>query len=246
MKIIVWNEAKWDRKPPHVQEMARAQYPDGINAAIVEGLQPLLPEATVETAVLDDPEHGLGEARLADTDVLVWWGHNYHRDVEDAVSDRVVKRVREGMGFLALHSAHMSKPFTGLLGTSGSLCWRNVGEREILWFIDPGHPMLTGFDEPCIVFDKEEMYGEPFAVPQPDELLGISHFAGGEVFRSICAWRRERGRIVYMRPGDERYPTFHDPRMHRLIANAVRYVQAPAAGPATVTGNSSEPLVPLE
>ncbi|MFW5846461.1 MAG: ThuA domain-containing protein, partial [Planctomycetota bacterium] len=147
IRILIWNEARWDRKPPHVQEIARATYPDGMNAPLAAGLrQQFGPDATVSQAVFDDPEHGLDEASLERTDVLVWWGHNYHRDVDDAAVDRVCARVRAGMGFVPLHSAHMSKPFTRLLGTSGQLGWRNVGEREIIWFIEPGHPLCVGFD----------------------------------------------------------------------------------------------------
>jgi trehalose utilization protein len=189
-----------------------------IASAIREGV----PEAVVETATLQEVEHGLPAERLARTDVLVWWGHMAHADVAEAVVDRVQQRVLEGMGLIVLHSGHYAKIFRRLLGTTGSLRWREAGERERLWVCNPGHPIAAGLGA-YFELPREEMYGEPFVVPTPDEQVFISWFEGGEVFRSGCTWRRGNGKIFYFRPGHETYPTYHDANVRRVLANAARW-----------------------
>ena len=179
-------------------------------------------ELEIATATLDEPEHGLTEARLEATDVLTWWGHTAHSRVADEIVDRVQKRVLEGMGLIVLHSAHFSKIFRRLMGTSCSLKWREAGERERLWVCNPGHPIAAGIEE-MIELENTEMYGEPFAIPEPDEQVFVSWFEGGEVFRSGCCWHRGNGRIFYFRPGHETYPIYHNPAIHRVLANAVRW-----------------------
>jgi trehalose utilization protein len=214
--VTVWGENVHERSEEHV----RAIYPDGMHAAVASGLQALLGDRVrVRTATLDQPDHGLPDAVLEETDVLTWWGHRAHDQVDDAVVERVHRAVLGGMGLLALHSAHYSKIFTRLLGTSCSLRWRNTGERELVWTVDPGHPIAAGVPQP-IVIDAQEMYGEPFDIPAPDELVFISSFAGGEVFRGGCCFRRGRGRIFYFSPGDQDYPVYHHPDVQRVIANA--------------------------
>ena len=69
------------------------------------------------------------------------------------------------------------------------------------------------------------MYGEYFDIPQPDELLFISSFSGGEVFRSGCCFRRGQGRIFYFSPGHELYPIYYQPEIQRILANAARWVR---------------------
>jgi trehalose utilization protein len=218
MRVIVWGENIQDQKDAAV----RAIYPHGMHQAIAGGLRELLPQAQIETATFQEPEHGLSEARLAATDVLTWWGHRAHREVDDAVVDRVYRRVHDGMGLIVLHSAHYSKIFTRLMGTKCSLIWRVDGKRERLWVCNPDHPIARGIDR---YFDlaHEEMYGEPFAVPAPEEQVFISWFEGGEVFRSGNCWRRGQGRVFYFRPGHEIYPTYFDPNVRRVIANAVEW-----------------------
>ena len=164
----------------------------------------------VETATLDMPEHGLTEERLAKTDVLLWWGHMAHGKVDDAIVERVQKRVWEGMGLIVLHSGHFSKIFKRLLGTPCSLKWREAGEIERLWVINRNHPIAAGLPE-YIEIEHEEMYGEPFPIPEPLETVFISCFEGGEVFRSGVTFQRGAGRIFYFRPGHEAYPTYHNP-----------------------------------
>jgi trehalose utilization protein len=224
MRVTVWGENVHEQR----DESVRALYPDGMHTTIAASLRAALGDgAGVRTATLQEPEHGLGDAVLAETDVLTWWGHAAHDEVDDAVVARVRQRVLGGMGLVALHSAHYSKIFISLMGTSCGLQWRNEGERELVWTVAPGHPVAAGVPQPLVI-DAQEMYGEHFDIPQPDELVFISSFAGGEVFRSGCAFTRGRGRIFYFSPGDQEYPVYHHPDVQRVIANAVRWA-APGA-----------------
>lgn len=218
LRVVVWGENLHE----HRNEKVRAVYPDGMHRAIAEGLAAHLPDADVITATLQEPEHGLTEARLARTDVLTWWGHLAHAEVSEEVVARVQRRVLEGMGLIVLHSGHASKIFRRLMGTACSLRWREADERERLWVCQPGHPIAAGLG-PTVELPFEEMYGEPFAVPPPDEQVFISWFEGGDVFRSGCTWRRGNGKIFYFRPGHETYPTYHDATVRRILANAVRW-----------------------
>ena len=188
-RVTVWSEHRHERSDPEVA----AVYPDGIHAAIAAGLR----EAgfDVGTATLDEPDHGLTDAILAATDVLTWWGHAAHDEVDDAIVERVQRRVLDGMGLIVLHSGHHSKIFRRLMGTTGDLKWREAGERERIWVIDRSHPIADGLGE-GFALDEEEMYGEPFDVPAPDQLVLVSWFQGGEVFRSGACWSRGRGRIL--------------------------------------------------
>ena len=223
MKITVWNEFAHEKSDPAV----KAIYPDGIHAVIASFLRDAGYE--VRTATLDDPECGLTDEVLDDTDVLFWWGHMRHGDVPDSVVNRVYKHVIGGMGMVVLHSGHASKIFQKLMGTpSGELKWRESGDREILWVIEQGHPITRGIGEK-IILEHEETYGEHFLVPQPDELVFISWFTGGEVFRSGCVYKRGRGKIFYFRPGHESVPTYHNPDVQKVLVNAAAYVYTPKA-----------------
>lgn len=235
-RVTVWNEFRHERGDGRAKEI----YPDGIHEALAAPLR----EAgfPVRSAVLDDPEHGLSPSVLEETDVLLWWGHVAHDEVSDATVEAVAEQVLSGMGLIVLHSGHYSKIFKKLMGSSCSLKWREAGERERLWVVDPAHPVAAGLGE-SFVIEREEMYGEHFDVPAPDELVFVSWFRGGEVFRSGCAYRRGRGRIFYFRPGHETYPTYHDPNVRRVIRNAVEWA-CPGAGPEPVYGNA-QPLEPL-
>ena len=220
IRVTVWGENVHESKNPVVA----AIYPRGIHETIASGLRELLPEAEVGTATLQETEHGLTSERLRATDVLTWWGHLAHGEVSDQVVERVHRRVLEGMGLLVLHSAHYSKIYRRLLGTSGSLTWREAGEKERLWVCHPGHPIAAGIDRQ-FELPHEEMYGEPFGIPPPDEQVFISWFEGGEVFRSGCCWTRGNGKIFYFRPGHETYPTYLDPNVRRVLANAVSWAR---------------------
>ena len=233
-RVLVWNEYRHEKRSPAVA----AIYPDGIHEALAVPLRQA--GFTVHTATLDEPEHGLTEAVLDETDVLVWWGHMAHPDVQDEIVDRVHARVLGGMGLLVLHSAHFSKLFKRLMGTGCDLKWREAQERERFWVVAPSHPIAAGLGE-YFELPHEEMYGEFFDIPAPDELVFVSWFQGGEVFRSGCCFSRGRGRIFYFRPGHETYPTYYDANVQRVIANAVRWL-APAGGPVVTFGHRPEPI----
>ncbi|MDQ3657572.1 MAG: ThuA domain-containing protein [Chloroflexota bacterium] len=229
-RVTVWNEYRHEQE----EEKYRQVYPDGIHGAIAAGLG-TDSEFTVQTATLDQPEHGLTEAVLAETEVLTWWGHKAHAEVSDDIVDRVHARVLDGMGLIVLHSGHFSKIFKRLMGTTCNLKWREADEKERLWVVAPDHPIATGLGQ-YIDLEREEMYGEFFDIPEPDSLVFVSWFPGGEVFRSGCCYSRGRGRVFYFRPGHESYPTYHNPEVQAVIANAVRWA-SPAGGPTPVFGN---------
>lgn len=217
IRVTIWNEYRHERSEAEVS----AIYPDGIHETIAAALR-ADGRFAVSTATLDEPEHGLTTARLEETDVLLWWGHMAHDELADDIARRVQQRVIEGMGFVPLHSAHYSKPFKLLMGTSCSLKWRNDGERERIWNLAPRHPITDGIGETFVV-PISEMYGERFDVPQPDELIFISWFTGGEVFRSGCVWNRGAGRIFYFSPGEQVFPIYHQAEVQRVIANAAAW-----------------------
>jgi trehalose utilization protein len=222
MRVTVWNEHVVEGRTP---EAARI-YPDGIHAVVASALQDVA--SAVTTATLAQPDHGLPPDVLDATDVLVWWGHAAHHEVADDVVERVCERALDGMGLVVLHSGHASKPFMRLMGTRCTLQWREAGERETVWTVAPGHPIAAGVPA-SFVIPEQEMYGEFFDVPPPDELVFISSFAGGEVFRSGCCWTRGRGRIFYFSPGHETHPVYHQPEVRRVIANGVRWAQPTGA-----------------
>ena len=216
LRVTVWNENVHDREIPAVQ----ALYPGGLHGTIAAYLRTLA-DLDVRTATLDQPDCGLSDEVLDNTDVLIWWGHCAHDKVPDELAQKVADRVLLGMGFIALHSAHYSKPFRLLMGTTCSLRWRD-GEFERIWCVNPGHPIAEGIP-PCFVLEPEEMYGEFFDIPQPDELVFAGWYRGGELFRSGCCWNRGRGRVFYFQPGHEGNPTYYIPQVQQILINAVRW-----------------------
>ena len=219
IRVTVWGENVHERKHLAVARI----YPHGMHETIAEALRES-PDFEVHTATLDQPEHGLTDAVLDRTDVLSWWGHCAHGEVHDEIVARIHARVLEGMGLLVLHSSHYAKIFKRLMGTSCSLTWREAGEKERLWVCNPGHPIAQGLGH-YFEIPHEEMYGEPFGIPEPDETVFLSWFAGGEVFRSGCTWKRGNGKIFYFRPGHETYPTYHQPEVRRVLQNAARWLR---------------------
>ena len=217
LRVVVWGENVHEQK----SEQVRSVYPQGMHNSIADALK-IDPMLLPGTATLQEVDHGLPESRLSETDVLIWWGHLAHNQVSDQVVDRVQKRVLEGMGLVVLHSGHYSKIFKRLLGTSCSLTWREAGEKERVWVCNPGHPIAQGLST-YFEIPHEEMYGEPFGVPSPDELVFMSWFQGGEVFRSGCCWKRGNGKIFYFRPGHETFPTYHQAEVQTVIRNAVKW-----------------------
>lgn len=238
IKVTVWNEYLHEVEVPEIGEI----YPEGIHNCIGNFLK----EAgmDVKTATLRMPEHGLTEEVLNDTDVLIWWGHMAHNQIEDEIVDRVYKRVMDGMGLIVLHSGHASKIFSKVCGTdTGLLRWREDGDKEILWVVDPSHPIVDGLDEKIII-PSEETYGEHFCIPKPDDLVFISWFEGGEVFRSGCCYYRGKGKVFYFRPGHETFPIYHQPEIQKVITNAVKWA-APIKFPELTYGNT-KPVVEIK
>ncbi|NLV03150.1 ThuA domain-containing protein [Haloferax volcanii] len=236
-RVTVWNENVHEREEPAVAE----RYPTGIHGTIAAHLEG--PDREVRTATLQEPEHVLDEVTLDATDVLVWWSHCANDEVTDAVAERVVDRVHEGMGFIPLHSGKNSKPFTRLMGTTCNIKYRHGGERERVWVADPGHPIADGLDEQFVI-PATETYGEPYDIPEPDRTVFISWFEGGDVFRSGVCYRRGRGRIFAFRPGHEEYPIFHQDEVKRVIDNAVEWA-TPTEG-ASARWGKTDPLEHVE
>lgn len=244
IRVTVWNEFIHERE----KETVRKIYPDGIHTVVAEAITEHLGEGcTTRTATLDQDEHGLTEEILQQTDVLFWWGHAAHDKVDDAIVTRVQQRVLDGMGLVVLHSGHEAKIFQRLMGTKCSLRWREEGEIERLWFVRPGHPILAGLEGEYLELPTTEMYGEYFDIPQPDELLTISWFEGGEVCRSGCTFHRGRGKIFYFRPGHETYPIYYNPGVRRILANAAAWA-VPSGVPYVGQGSrhSETPLNPIK
>ena len=234
-RVTVWNEFRHEKEHADVTKV----YPDGIHEAIARPLR--ASGLTVRTATLDEPEHGLTNEVLAQTDVLIWWGHMAHDDVKDDIVDRVQQRVvADGMGLIVLHSGHFSKIFKRLMGTSCNLIWREAAEKERIWVVEPGHPIAAGLSQ-YFEIPHAEMYGERFDIPAPDALVFASWFQGGEVFRSGCCFYRGAGKIFYFRPGHETYPIYYQPEVLRVITNAVHWA-APIGGPQVTFGHRPQPL----
>jgi trehalose utilization protein len=235
-RVTVWNEYRHEK----LDEAISKVYPEGIHGAIAQALREG-EEFIVRTATLDEPEHGLTQEVLDSTDVLLWWGHMAHQEVNDEIVERVQKRVLCGMGLIVLHSGHHSKIFRKLMGTSCNLKWREADEKERIWVIEPGHPIAEGLDE-YFELEKEEMYGERFDIPEPDTLVFVGWFQGGEVFRSGCCYHRGHGKVFYFQPGHESYPIYYNPNVVKVIRNAAKW----AKPVKTVTEMNCPNAQPLE
>ena len=243
IRVTVWGEYLHEKSNQTVAKI----YPKGMHTTIANGITAALGKSVkVRTATMDQPEHGLTEKFLAETDVLTWWGHVGHGKVEDAIVDRVQKRVLEGMGIIILHSGHYSKIFKKLMGTGCGLKWREAAEQERVWVVNPSHPIADGLGE-YFELPHEEMYGEFFDIPEPEELILVSWFEGGDIFRTGCTWRRGKGKVFYFRPGHETFPTYHDKNVQKVIANAVRWCAPTAGSPYSMAApNIKVPLNPIK
>ena len=244
IRVTVWGENVHEQK----NKVVAGIYPDGMHNTIAAALNKA-GGISASSVVLQDPEHGMSTEKLAETDVLVWWGHAAHGAVDDKIVERVCDAVWGGMGMIFLHSAHFSKPFKRLMGAPCNLTWREAGERERLWVTSRHHPITRGLPD-HFELENEEMYGEPFGVPEPLETIFVSWFQGGEVFRSGLTYRRGAGNIFYFRPGHETYPTYHDANVQTVIANGVRWAYNPVAriadpnkAPNVPVGSTLEPVV---
>lgn len=234
IKVTVWNEFYHEVE----HENIKAVYPDGIHNCIKDFLQG--EEFTVKTATLAMPECGLTDEVLDDTDVLIWWGHAKHGDVPDEVAKKVQQRVLRGMGLIVLHSGHHSKPFRLLMGTTCDLRWRD-NDRERIWCCNPTHPIAEGIPA-HFELEHEEMYGEHFTIPTPDDVIFLGWFAGGEVFRSGCTFTRGLGKIFYFQPGHEEYPIYRNEYVQKIIKNAIKWAKPVFKTEELRCIHASEPL----
>ena len=216
IRVTVWNEGVHEKTSNEVAGV----YPAGIHGCIKNFLSSQ-DDMVIRTATLAQRRCGLSDEVLDNTDVLIWWGHMAHDKVPDRLVEKIHKRVLGGMGLIVLHSGHHSKIFRALMGTTCNLCWRD-DDRERIWTVNPSHPIAKGIPE-SFNLPNEEMYGERFDIPEPDELVFLGWFAGGEVFRSGCCWQRGLGKIFYFQPGHETFPTYHNKHVQKIIINAVRW-----------------------
>lgn len=214
INVTIYNEFQHEKSSEHVRKI----YPDGIHKAIGNFLES--DDIKVRYSTLDDIETTLTPEILKDTDVLIWWGHMAHHKVPDEIAMNVRNEVLKGMGFIALHSAHHSKPFKLLMGTTCNLGWRENGDMERIWTINPAHPIAKGIGR-YFELEHVETYAEPFGIPNPDEVIFMGWYEGGELFRSGCTFHRENGRIFYFQPGHESFPIFYNENVQTIIRNAV-------------------------
>lgn len=217
INVTIYNENIHEKE----MENVRAIYPDGIHGAIKN----LLSEDknfNIRTSTLDDITDSLSDEVLDSTDVLFWWGHCGHDKVPDDRVNKVCERVLAGMGLVVLHSGHYSKPFRKLMATCCRSKWREDGDRERVWTVEHYHPIARGIPE---YFDipHEETYGERFDIPKPDDVVFISNFSGGEVFRSGVTFTRGLGKIFYFRPGHEEFPVYHMEVIGKILRNAANW-----------------------
>lgn len=238
LKVTIWNENIHEQEDNAVGAYIRSIYPKGIHCYLAQVLA--ADDLDITPVSLDMPEQGLPDELLNNTDVLLWWGHCAHDKVADALVDKIQKRVLAGMGLIVMHSGHLSKIFRRMMGTVCRLRWREVGEKERLWVVAPSHPIAKGLPE-TFVIPHQEMYGEPFDIPDDGKIIFMSWFEGGNVFRSGVAFQRDRGKVFYFSPGHETYPVYHDVNVQKVLANAIRWSAPEEIVPDRVTPQP-EPL----
>ncbi len=228
--VTIWNEYRHER---HDEAVAKL-YPKGIHGCVADFLSKQ-PDLDIRLAALDDPDQGLPDEVLNNTDVLFWWGHMAHGEVDDALVERIRQRVYAGkMGLIVMHSGHHSKVFRSVVGTTGNLSWGR-DTKEIIWNLMPSHPIAAGIpDHFCL--DCEELYAEPFYIPQPDALVFASWYDSGNIFRSGCCFLRGAGKIFYFQPGHEFCPSFYNPYVQRILTNAVYWAKPADIGYAIPDG----------
>lgn len=242
INVTIWNEFIHEQARNPIGDYIRQIYPAGIHEWLRSALA--ADDLVIRTAALGEPEHGLPETVLNSTDVLVWWGHCAHDRVDDALVDKIQLRIQAGMGLIVLHSGHLSKIFRRMMGTSCRLRWREVGEKERLWVVAPGHPITENVPE-TFTLPNSEMYGERFDIPDDGKIIFMSWYEGGNVFRSGVTFLRDNGKIFYFAPGHESYPVYHDKNVLTIIGNAIRWAAASRLLPPRVTPQpeSVEPIV---
>ena len=224
INVVIWNEFRHEKRDPAVAQI----YPDGIHACIRDFLKED-DNLNITLAALDDPDQGISDELLNKTDVLFWWGHMAHGEVDDKLVEKIRNRVYAGkMGLIVLHSGHHSKVFRSIVGATGNLSWgRN--QKEVVWNLMPQHPIAAGIPDHFIL-KSEELYAEPFYIPQPDQLVFGGWYEDGHIFRSGCCFFRGVGKIFYFQPGHEYCRSFYNPYVQRIIRNAVEWVKPADVG----------------
>lgn len=224
MNVTVWNE-NFDEMNQEPDVLA--VHPNGIHETVADILRGMNdPGIQVTTATLDQPECGLPDSVLEQTDVLVWWSHKRHEQVPDALAEKIHHRILKGMGFIALHSSHYCKVLKRLLGTTCDLSWRD-NSYERMFCVAPAHPIAEGVP-PEFEVGIDEMYSEPFDIAPPDELVFLAWFDTGNLFRAGCTWKRGYGKVFYFQPGHETNRSYENPHIRRILQNAVRWAYSPA------------------
>ena len=217
IRVTVWNEYRHERNVPEVAEI----YPKGIHGCIAEFLSEC-GDLEIRTATLDEPDNGIPDEVLDNTDVLIWWGHIAHAEVADDRVEYIKNRVYNGgMGFIGCHSAHHSKPFREIVGATGNLSWGDE-MHEIMWNMKPSHPIAAGIPD-HFHLDMEELYAEPFYIPNPDDIGFGSWYESGHIFRAGCTFTRGVGKIFYFQPGHETRKSFYNPYVRQIIKNSVHW-----------------------
>lgn len=215
INVTVWSEY------PHGQSRDdhKKAYPNGLHEVIKDFLEKNK-GLNVKVALFDEPSIGLSDEVLDNTDVLIWWAHVRHGQVTDEIVAKIKNKVLCGMGLILLHSAHFSKVFSAVIGTSGRLNWREASEKQRIWTTCPSHPIAKGIPE-TFVLEEEEMYGEYFDIPRPDDVVFMGWFEGGNVLRSGVTFTRGAGKVFYFQPGHETHKTFYNKHIQKIITNAV-------------------------
>jgi len=225
IKVTIWNENVHETQQDALGDLCRQHYPNGIHNCLKQALQ--ADDLEIRAVSLDMPNQGLPDELINDTDVLMWWGHCAHHKVDDALVAKLKERVLNGMGLIVMHSGHYSKIFKSLMGTTCSLHWREIGEKERLWRVARRHPITEGVPE-TFTLPHTEMYGESFDIPDDGKIIYLSWYEGGNVFRSGVTFLRGNGKIFYFAPGHETFPIYHDANIQKILGNAIRWA-APEA-----------------
>jgi len=216
--VVVWSEGT---APKNV-------YPNDINTAIAEGFRASaqMKDWDVVVANLSDPDQGLPDALLNKADVLIWWGHKKHGDVKDALVDKIEKRVKEdGMGFIALHSAHFAKPNKRLMGAPCTFAaYKGDNKETVVKVAMPDHAIVKGVATEFTI-ENHERYSDPYAVPTTSEkpFGGIHIHKDGtreESIQGYC-WNVGKARYFYFQAGHETNPIYFNPEIRKIMANAV-------------------------
>ncbi len=238
IKVTIWNEFVHEQEGGALGVLCRQWYPQGIHKYLAGVLA--ADDLEIRAVSLDMPEQGLPDALIEDTDVLMWWGHVAHSKVDDALVEKLAARVCNGMGFIPMHSAHLSKLFRRLMGTSCTLHWREVGEKERIWTVPRKHPIAAGVPE-TFTIPHTEMYGEAFDIPDDGKIIFTSWYEGGNVFRSGVTFQRGNGKIFYFSPGHETFPIYHNENVQKVLANAIRWA-APDFRDDSFVSHTPQPL----